>query len=184
MAHQGQRRSRGARLLRGEPRTQPTASLSVKTLLRTSHWTLMLLGAAPLEQRPPVKVSLVMYTLVYPHEHPAAFVTGHIFEAEMPVEVSGVFVDRVDGNEPPATCRLAVAACSIAATSRSRPNPCPCRQQWQAALTEPSLCSRQEARSSARSFERRSSRTATSRRSRARSASTFPSSVFARRSSR
>jgi len=48
----------------------------------------MLLGAAPLEQRPPVKVSLVMYTLVYPHEHPAAFVTGHIFEAKVPVEVS------------------------------------------------------------------------------------------------
>ena len=40
-------------------------------------------------------------SVVNPQEHPAAFVTGHIFEAKVPVEVSGVFVDRVDGNEPP-----------------------------------------------------------------------------------
>jgi hypothetical protein len=49
--------------------------------------------------------------VVYPQEHPATFVTGHIFEAEVPVEVSGVFVDRVNGNETPGDvsarrCRL------------------------------------------------------------------------------
>jgi hypothetical protein len=38
------------------------ALLLVKTLLKTSHWTLMLLSAAPLEQRPLLNVSLVMYT--------------------------------------------------------------------------------------------------------------------------
>src|SRR5262249_61234739 len=41
---------------------QPMAALLMKTLLRTSHWTLMLLSAPPLEQRPPRNVSPVIYT--------------------------------------------------------------------------------------------------------------------------
>src|ERR1700733_870821 len=41
---------------------QPIALLFVNTLSSTSHWTLMLLRAPPLEQRPAVKLSSVMWT--------------------------------------------------------------------------------------------------------------------------